>query len=347
MNCTRRVSCRNAAIEEARNISPSPTPTTSGVWQRAPTSVPSWSRWMATIEKCPSSCCVGLAEGGDEVALVVALDQVRDHLGVGLRRERVPVGDERLLELAVVLDDPVQDDRHRGVVAAGERVRVLERDARRASPSACVRRRSSTSERVRLGLPLQLLEVADGAEVVEPVRLEQREPRGVVAAVLEPLEPLEREAAYRPCGPTYPMIPHTALLLWYRRTDSEISTTGTRKARPSSPPRRRDGQPSSCSHERRDASTELFCLLVRFGLGEHADHGLGARRPHQHAALGRRARAFSAVDLVSHGVTELAARDADVLLGLRVALHHRRGLGERPALRARRRGAARRRARRR
>jgi hypothetical protein len=37
ISCTRRVSRRNAAIEDAKNISPSPTPTTSGHWSRAPT----------------------------------------------------------------------------------------------------------------------------------------------------------------------------------------------------------------------------------------------------------------------------------------------------------------------
>ena len=49
--------------------------------------------------------------GLDEIALVVALDEVRDGLGVGLGGEDVPVRGEALLQLAVVLDDPVQDDR--------------------------------------------------------------------------------------------------------------------------------------------------------------------------------------------------------------------------------------------
>jgi hypothetical protein len=37
------------------------------------------------------------ANGLDEIALVVPLDQVRDGLGVGLGGERVPVGDEALV----------------------------------------------------------------------------------------------------------------------------------------------------------------------------------------------------------------------------------------------------------
>ena len=43
------------------------------------------------------------------------------------------------------------------------------------------------------GRLLQRLEVADGADVVEPVVLAQRDPGGVVAAVLEPLEALEQQ----------------------------------------------------------------------------------------------------------------------------------------------------------
>ena len=47
--------CRKAAAFEARNISPSPIPTTSGVWWRAATSRSGWSWWMTTNVKWPSS----------------------------------------------------------------------------------------------------------------------------------------------------------------------------------------------------------------------------------------------------------------------------------------------------
>ena len=39
----------------------------------------------------------------------------------------------------------------------------------------------------------QVAEVADGAHVVERVVLAQRDPRGVVAAVLEPAQPFEQK----------------------------------------------------------------------------------------------------------------------------------------------------------
>jgi hypothetical protein len=38
-----RVSLRNAAMDDARKFSPSPSPTTSGVWWRTPTSRSGWS----------------------------------------------------------------------------------------------------------------------------------------------------------------------------------------------------------------------------------------------------------------------------------------------------------------
>ena len=47
----------------------------------------------------------------DEIAVVVALDQVGDGLCVRLRGEGVAVGSETRAELAVVLDDPVEHDR--------------------------------------------------------------------------------------------------------------------------------------------------------------------------------------------------------------------------------------------
>ena len=68
---------------------------------------------------------VGGTRGLEQVAVVMALDQVDDDLGVGLGAERVPLGLERPLELAVVLHDPVQHDREPAVVAPAERMRVL------------------------------------------------------------------------------------------------------------------------------------------------------------------------------------------------------------------------------
>ena len=60
-----------------------------------------------------------------EIAVVLLLEKVDDDLGVGLRREGMAAPGELLLQLHVVLDDPVEDDRQPRRVAAGERMGVL------------------------------------------------------------------------------------------------------------------------------------------------------------------------------------------------------------------------------
>jgi hypothetical protein len=59
-----------------------------------------------------------------EVAVEALLDQVREHLGVGIRREDVAAPLEHLLEDGRVLDDPVMHHRD-GAVLAHVRVRIL------------------------------------------------------------------------------------------------------------------------------------------------------------------------------------------------------------------------------
>jgi hypothetical protein len=128
-------------------------------------------------------------DGLDEVAVVEALDEVRDRLGVGLGRERVAVGDEVLRQLAIVLDDPVEDDRDLRRVTTGERVRVGLGDSAVGRP-ARVGDAGGRLRSVRRARSLRLPERPDGTHVVEPVRLEKRDPGRVVAAVLEALEAL-------------------------------------------------------------------------------------------------------------------------------------------------------------
>src|SRR5262249_46299034 len=131
------------------------------------------------------------ADGFDEVPVVVALDQVRDGLRIGLGREGVALLGEALLELAVVLDDAVEDDRDLLAVAARERVRILLGDAAVRGPPRMpdpgLRRRAGGR---RL---LQPLERTDSADVPERTVLQQGHARRVVAAVLEPLETGEQQ----------------------------------------------------------------------------------------------------------------------------------------------------------
>src|SRR6266511_1325151 len=129
-------------------------------------------------------------DGADGLGQVVAagggqmpLDQVDDDFRVGLGAERVALGDKRLLQFAVVLHDRVLV-----VVATREGMGVLLGDG-------AVRRPARVSEAVirlravRPGGVLQELEIADGADVIELAVLAQRDPGGVIAPVLQPLEP--------------------------------------------------------------------------------------------------------------------------------------------------------------
>ena len=148
---------------------------------------------------------VGAQDGVDElVALVeVAGDQVRDDLGVGLGGEDGAAGDQLLLELHVVLDDPVDHDVD-AVVGVVVRVRVGLGDAAVGGPAGVAdpgrrgRRRDGHAAGLVLGDLLvdggaQGAQVADGAHGVEVPVAEHRDARRVIAAVLELLEPREED----------------------------------------------------------------------------------------------------------------------------------------------------------
>jgi hypothetical protein len=187
----------------------------------------------------------------------------------------VPLGDERPLELAVVLDDPVEDDRHRAVVAAGQRVRVLERDLPVRRPSGCARRRSSPPER----FAPPSASASGGSRPPGCSRAHRpraARSRGVVPAVLQALSPLIR-SGLQALGPTYPMIPHTAPPSIDRRF-LKTTPVGNAKSPATAPPLRRGDLAELALYERRNRSTEVFRSFRRFRLGQHPDHGLCAPR---------------------------------------------------------------------
>ena len=127
------------------------------------------------------------ADRVDEVAVVERLEQVCDDFGVRLGTERMSAGLELAFQLAVVLDDAVEHDRELSLVAAGERMRVVlvHRAVRRPARMTEAGRRGRA---VRACGALEVGEVPDRADVVEPVLFEQRNPGRVVAAELESLE---------------------------------------------------------------------------------------------------------------------------------------------------------------
>jgi hypothetical protein len=119
-----------------------------------------------------------------EIAVVFLLEEMDYDLGVGLGGERVAARGELLSELDVVLDDPVEDDRQPPRLAAGQRMGIHLRHG-------AVRRPARVTEpvvrvgAVGAGRLDEVAEIADGPHILELLVLAQRDPGGVVAAVLE------------------------------------------------------------------------------------------------------------------------------------------------------------------
>ena len=185
-----------AGIAEAKNISPSPTPTISGAWSRVPTTISGSS--AETAHKCVVAVQKAdrLADRSGEAAADALLDEMRDHLGVCLAGERMTALRELGAQLLVVLDDAVEHDGHApravvvrvGVLVAGPAVR---RPARVAEPDRGLRRSLSAARRE------QRVQVADGAHRLEAAVLHEDDACRVVAAVLKPLQAVEDDGLAR------------------------------------------------------------------------------------------------------------------------------------------------------
>src|SRR4051795_7015269 len=260
-----------------------------------------------------------------QIAFVVVLDQMDDHLGVRLGAEAMTCPYEGFLQLAIVLDDAVEDDGEATVFATGQRMRVqlghcaVGRPTR--VPEAVIGDRP-----VRARGVLQELEIADGADVFEPAILAKRDPGRVVTAVLEPLQALKEKLLRRPTtdisdDPAHPKLLSIAVrdLTASNAADSRfLSEMRPRKRQKpterSVPSSRRSAELSS--HESRDPSTEVFGLLSRLGLSQNPNDGLCAGGTHEDPAsiaeLG-----VETGDLLPDGGREHSIADGDVfhLLG--------------------------------
>ena len=189
-------------MAEPRNCSPSPRPTTSGHSLRAATMHAGLVGGHRDERVVAAQLGVGAADGVLEPAAVeVARRQVRDDLGVGLRREHGAGVEELLLELHVVLDDAVDDDVHAvgGVVV---RVGVLLGHAAVRGPARVAdagggrwreHRDAAIVTVALLDRAAQLREVADGADGLQAALALDRDAGGVVPAVFELLEPVQKD----------------------------------------------------------------------------------------------------------------------------------------------------------
>ena len=121
-------------------------------------------------------------------ALDLARDEVADDLGVGLAFEGPSLGDQLVAERLEVLDDPVVDQRDRPDdvrVGVADGRRAVRRPARVRDPGAAVQR--VLGEHAR-----EIVELALGAAAVELAVVDRANAGGVIAAIFEPLQPIEQ-----------------------------------------------------------------------------------------------------------------------------------------------------------
>ena len=113
------------------------------------------------------------------------VDEVRDHLGVGVGIEAVARGFQFGAQLGVVLDDAVVH--HRDALVRHVRVRV-DRVRHAVRGPARVRDAGAAGDRLRFVQRFELAHLALGAHAREAPVLEHRDTGRIVAAVLECLE---------------------------------------------------------------------------------------------------------------------------------------------------------------
>ena len=167
----------------------SPWPMASGEPRRAPIRRPAWPAKMIASANAPSSCASVAAVGlfRVEAALHMGIDQVGDHLGIGVGDELAPLRLQLGPELAVVLDDAVVDHRH---PAGGMGVGVGLAGLAMRGPAGVADARSAAD-----GAPgdqlFELDELALGPAKLDQAVGERRETSRIVAAVFEAPQPVE------------------------------------------------------------------------------------------------------------------------------------------------------------
>ena len=164
--------------------------------RRAPTTRPGWSSCIAEQSERTLEAADDRAERRGQVAVgrdVLAPQQDRGGLGVGLAPERESVGEQFGLDLGEVLDDAVVDDGQ--LVVVGEvRVRVGVGRPAVGGPARMADAGLAIGEGVGLEVLAQHLELAGAlAHAEAAVAVDDRDARGVIAAVLEPRESGEED----------------------------------------------------------------------------------------------------------------------------------------------------------
>ena len=108
-----------------------------------------------------------------------------------------PVGEQALLQGVEVLDDAVVDEGELAVLATAVRVGVLVGRAAVRGPAGVADAGRRRRQRVRLELGREVGELARLLAGLDVVAVEQGDPGGVVAAVLEPGQALHDDVERR------------------------------------------------------------------------------------------------------------------------------------------------------
>jgi hypothetical protein len=146
-------------------------PITSGLPSRAPTIV-------------PGDCL-------DQIARPEPGDEVGEHLGVGVGAEHDAVVLELLPQLEMVLDHTVVDD---GKISGLVEMRMgIPLGGRSVRGPAGVADPAHTRQRFVVEGPRQFGDPAGSLADMDPGVIDRRDPRAVVAAVLEPTEALQED----------------------------------------------------------------------------------------------------------------------------------------------------------
>jgi hypothetical protein len=136
-------------------------------------------------------------QGPEEIALVMGVDQVGDHLGVGLAFEHISPGLQLCPQFVVVLDDAVVHQRHPPGRTGGNPCTVAEMGVcvvhrRRAMRGpACVGDAGAAGQVALLDLACQLGHPRRAARPLQTGRVHGHATR-VIAAVLQPLQALHQ-----------------------------------------------------------------------------------------------------------------------------------------------------------
>ena len=138
-------------------------------------------------------------------SLQICGQQMGDDFGVGLGLEFVAQGDQLVAQLLEILDDAVV---HHGDAVGGVGMGVGLVRRGHGSPSGYGRCRSRRRAAALASSASRLAELALGAAAVDMAVHQGGDAGGIIAAIFQPLQPVEQQRRQPVALPRMPMMPH-------------------------------------------------------------------------------------------------------------------------------------------